>query len=596
MARLPQPGGDNGSWGDILNDFLSQSHDSNGSLKSNSVGGAQLQNGSVNEASLTNAVQAKLNTQIPDATNSTKGGIQLAGDLGGTATHPTVSKTYTKSDVGLSNVDNTSDLNKPISTATQAVLDDKADTSTLAAKLNITDLDSQTANKISTNGSSTQTALSNVFTVGLDAVITKSGASSGQVPIYDAGEGKFKPGPAPVSGVNAAALATANRRLYSPRGKIVFIVDDAQATQRTLAAPKIEAVGGKMNFAITSSFIGLSGVQMTSADVTDLYNRGHQIMSHSTTHPNMTTQTAAQRTSEWDNSKIALESLTATGAITDFVMPENASNLTTQIEAYGRYSRVFTAQNAPTIFTPGNNGLHIGRNTWGTSTHSLFLEWIKRIAQTGETYVIYCHSVETAGVSGINQTMLDEAITLASSLGVQWTRADEALIAHQPLWDPCFNSNLGVFHNLVSKSTGSTVDVVTDSPPPGFPGTRSLRMLNPGDGLNRISLGGYTSLVQPGEEYTASVRVRQEKTSGTGGAQLFVRQWDEFGGNIGDVNNSVLSSANAPASTPWQQFTHAFVPDKRTRTLQIFLYQQSMVGTTWFTHAHLAPTRLGVLG
>lgn len=33
MARLPQPGGDKGSWGDILNDFLSQAHNADGSLK-----------------------------------------------------------------------------------------------------------------------------------------------------------------------------------------------------------------------------------------------------------------------------------------------------------------------------------------------------------------------------------------------------------------------------------------------------------------------------------------------------------------------------------------------------------------------------------
>lgn len=34
MARLPQPGSDKGTWGDILNDFLSASHNADGSLKS----------------------------------------------------------------------------------------------------------------------------------------------------------------------------------------------------------------------------------------------------------------------------------------------------------------------------------------------------------------------------------------------------------------------------------------------------------------------------------------------------------------------------------------------------------------------------------
>ncbi len=38
MARLPSPGGDNGNWGNILNDFLSVSLNSDGSLKDSAVG------------------------------------------------------------------------------------------------------------------------------------------------------------------------------------------------------------------------------------------------------------------------------------------------------------------------------------------------------------------------------------------------------------------------------------------------------------------------------------------------------------------------------------------------------------------------------
>ena len=42
MARLPSPGGDNGTWGVILNDFLSVAHDTEGALKASTVGSAQL--------------------------------------------------------------------------------------------------------------------------------------------------------------------------------------------------------------------------------------------------------------------------------------------------------------------------------------------------------------------------------------------------------------------------------------------------------------------------------------------------------------------------------------------------------------------------
>ena len=42
MPRLPQPGADKGNWGEILNDYLGQSHDAVGKLKADSVGADQL--------------------------------------------------------------------------------------------------------------------------------------------------------------------------------------------------------------------------------------------------------------------------------------------------------------------------------------------------------------------------------------------------------------------------------------------------------------------------------------------------------------------------------------------------------------------------
>ena len=116
-----------------------------------------------------NAVKTYVDAQVasgaPDADATTKGKIQLAGDLGGTATAPTVpglslkantadvntslalmaplaSPTFTgtvggisKSMVGLGNVDNTTDLLKPISTATQTALDLKANSSDVNTSL-----------------------------------------------------------------------------------------------------------------------------------------------------------------------------------------------------------------------------------------------------------------------------------------------------------------------------------------------------------------------------------------------------------------------------------------------------------------------------
>lgn len=68
VARLPQPGADNGTWGDILNDYLLQSLDSGGALRDNVVSAAQIQDGSITEAQLDSGVQTKLNdTGTPPA-------------------------------------------------------------------------------------------------------------------------------------------------------------------------------------------------------------------------------------------------------------------------------------------------------------------------------------------------------------------------------------------------------------------------------------------------------------------------------------------------------------------------------------------------
>ena len=47
MARLPNPGGDNGTWGVILNDFLAVSFDQEGILLTDSVGADAIQDGAV---------------------------------------------------------------------------------------------------------------------------------------------------------------------------------------------------------------------------------------------------------------------------------------------------------------------------------------------------------------------------------------------------------------------------------------------------------------------------------------------------------------------------------------------------------------------
>jgi len=189
MSRLPVPGDDVDVWGEILNDFLSVEHNSDGTLKLASTIAAKADDSTVvhnsgsetvagvktftsspvvpdptlaSQAASKSYVDATASAGAADATTSSKGIVQLAGDLGGTAAAPTVPglstkepaitagtnsqywrgdkswQTLDKTAVGLGNVDNTSDVNKPISTATQTALNAKADkTTTITAGIGL---------------------------------------------------------------------------------------------------------------------------------------------------------------------------------------------------------------------------------------------------------------------------------------------------------------------------------------------------------------------------------------------------------------------------------------------------------------------------
>ena len=82
MARLPQPGGDQGNWGVILNDFLTQSLSTDGTLKP----------GAVPESALEPAVQTKINAVAgppgPTGPQGSTGATGATGPAGTGATGP----------------------------------------------------------------------------------------------------------------------------------------------------------------------------------------------------------------------------------------------------------------------------------------------------------------------------------------------------------------------------------------------------------------------------------------------------------------------------------------------------------------------------
>jgi hypothetical protein len=155
MARLPIPGSDDGSWGSILNDFLTQAHDVSGQLKADSVGTAQIQDNAITSAQLDSTALTKADVGLGNVDNTSDANkpVSTAAQAALDAKEPLVTagtsaqyyrgdktfQTLDKTAVGLANVDNTSDADKPISDATQTALDTKADSADIGAKILLID-------------------------------------------------------------------------------------------------------------------------------------------------------------------------------------------------------------------------------------------------------------------------------------------------------------------------------------------------------------------------------------------------------------------------------------------------------------------------
>jgi hypothetical protein len=151
MPRLPVPGSDDGIWGDLLNEFLGVSHTGDGTLKANSVYLGALQANSVSNTKLQDgAVTAsKLDTsnmptssQVLSSNGSGLAWVAQSAAPVSSVAGKTGAVSLTASDVGLGNVNNTADADKPVSTATQTALNTKANTTHTHAITDTTGLQS----------------------------------------------------------------------------------------------------------------------------------------------------------------------------------------------------------------------------------------------------------------------------------------------------------------------------------------------------------------------------------------------------------------------------------------------------------------------
>ncbi|EIC09166.1 polysaccharide deacetylase [Microbacterium laevaniformans OR221] len=398
-----------------------------------------------------------------------------------------------------------------------------------------------------------------------------------------------------------AKIADGSRKAaIQARGALVLMLDDGEVSQYNIAAPALEAVGGRATFAIASTFSATpagTSKYMPHAAIRDLEARGHEIAWHSATHVNMTGQTAAARVAEW-----AKEFITSTvgcqKTATTFVYPVGASSLTTDMEAYLRFDRVF-AGTGGFVFDrrERSQGLSRGRFGWYSSTHQQALQLVRDAAAREVTVALFTHSVDGTSPFGVTQTEFLELVALAGSLGVPFLRTDEAYPPINLIRDPGFEDNALAQWSLTRAgaaiSPGAAgaagIQSVTDTPPTAYAGTRSLQMVSDGNLLQAATPP--VMLADPSVPHTLSARVRMDKTTGDGTLQLSVREFDQWGNQLAANNSTTLS-----VQGDWQQMSIAFTPNAGTRYVTCLIRLTGATGSmAYVSRTHLGATRYAVL-
>jgi hypothetical protein len=179
MTRLPTPGSDQGQWGDILNDYLSVSHTSDGSLKGGTVGTTQLQDNSITGTKLANDTIPAGKLSTPTQTSLTKAdtSVQSVNTVFPTSGNVTL----TPSDIGAASqsaltaldtaVEKTSQLDTTGHAASKASLDALSGLVGSGAQLTATTQAANYTLALADDGTAVEATAAVTFTVPLSASV-----------------------------------------------------------------------------------------------------------------------------------------------------------------------------------------------------------------------------------------------------------------------------------------------------------------------------------------------------------------------------------------------------------------------------------------
>ncbi len=215
---------------------------------------------------------------------------------------------------------------------------------------------------------------------------------------------------------------------------VTITFDDGWEDNVTTAIPILKTSNLKATYFFATSYLQNSpatGSASVSGPVAvkAIASEGHQIGSHSVTHPDLTTLTSGQIQAELQNSKTYLESLVGTGKVTGFASP------------YGAYTDAVINQIKPVYqaHRPTDEGFNTRenfdpyrlkvQNMQNTTTFSKFQSWVNQTVADKSWLILVYHRVVSSGLTQYDTSLTDFQNQLAylKNSGAAILTLDQAL-------------------------------------------------------------------------------------------------------------------------------------------------------------------------
>lgn len=392
----------------------------------------------------------------------------------------------------------------------------------------------------------------------------------------------------------------------SVSAQVCIVVDDVFISQYRYGIPLAERYGHKLTIAAVSDWIGSTAAYMKSADILDAYQRGHEIASHSKTHAAMAEITSAQRATEFDTSKTAIEAIIGAGKCRNFIYPISQHNPTTDTEAYGRYVRTFAGNfYSETVQDPAGSraGFVHGRQTWSRLNHSTILDLVREVAANRDRIVLYTHRLTDADDASVSLAQFEEMMVLLAELGIRGVTLSQAFPDQNLIRDPQFKDASLAWWSGTAISFGPSASNIaqdtTKALDTGIGGTTSLKIIGGTGSIRFVRSAPIPIAAFAGQEMTLKFRYFIDNAAtieSGGGVSAGIYYLD---GNESRIE-PYLTGAQGTVKNAWTEYTYAFtVPNGATPQpygITIDLRNTKVVGNAWFSHAYLAPTSEGVYG